>query len=131
MSNGGRRTGSSSKRRGSRDKQRVSVEDLITKELPERASKASERLREHLEGVIGIDLVDHSGYQLKWADSALEVEEVESIGDVDCCIRIAGDDLLEISSGKLNPQVAMLSDKIHVTGQPGFAVYFFNLFTIR
>ena len=45
----------------------------------------------------------------------------------DCCIETDERTLLRIHQGELNPQLAMVSDKMYVKGKAGLAVYFFNL----
>jgi|GEM_PF-2311097 len=46
----------------------------------------------------------------------------------DCTIEMTENHLEQILDGDLNPQVAMLSDKLRVDGQLSLAIYFFNIF---
>ena len=45
----------------------------------------------------------------------------------DCIIECEEKTLLRIHQGDLNPQLAMVSDKMIIKGKSGLAVYFFNL----
>jgi putative sterol carrier protein len=45
----------------------------------------------------------------------------------DCVIETDERTIMRIHQGELNPQLAMVSDKINVKGKSGLAVYFFNL----
>ena len=51
--------------------------------------------------------------------------------ELDCYISLNDRDVYRIYRGDLNPQIAMLSDKIEVGGKLSFAVYFFNLIAPR
>jgi len=50
---------------------------------------------------------------------------------VDSLISLTEQNLMAVRSGDLNPQVAMLADKIKVKGKIGPAVYLFNLIAPR
>jgi putative sterol carrier protein len=50
---------------------------------------------------------------------------------VDSIISLTEQNLMAVRSGDLNPQVAMLADKIKVKGKIGPAVYLFNLIAPR
>ena len=50
---------------------------------------------------------------------------------VDSVISLTEQNLMAVRSGDLNPQVAMLADKIKVKGKIGPAVYLFNLIAPR
>ena len=67
------------------------------------------------------------------AAGALTVN-VENPGEatlVDSIISLTEQNLMAVRSGDLNPQVAMLADKIKVKGKIGPAVYLFNLIAPR
>lgn len=56
-----------------------------------------------------------------------EGTEKEGRGDDVCIITTDAVHMLSIAAGHLNPQIAMLSEKIEVSGRVGPALYFFNL----
>jgi putative sterol carrier protein len=58
----------------------------------------------------------------------LKRSEVKEELKYDCTIRIKRYDIEELIVGELNPQIAMLSHKIQITGSMNMAMYFFNLF---
>lgn len=73
-------------------------------------------------------------YVVDWRKDQLEVVEVtkdsalqDRLAEVECTISLTEDTLMSISSGNLNPQVALLSDKIAVDGKMEVAMYAFNL----
>lgn len=117
--------------------------DVLCEELPSRAARAKIRLRPHLTCVLGVELVSSAekfvfdwkseepkvtpatgGFTLS-ADSPGQATLVESI------ISLTEQNLMAVRSGDLNPQVAMLADKIRVKGKIGPAVYLFNLIAPR
>lgn len=117
--------------------------DVICEELPSRASRAKLRLKPHLTCVLALELsssgerfiFDWKGEEPKVAPAtgALTVNS-ESPGEatlVDSIISITEQNLMAVRSGDLNPQVAMLADKIKVKGKIGPAVYLFNLIAPR
>jgi hypothetical protein len=117
--------------------------DVLCDELPSRAARAKLRLKPHLTCVLGLEL-SSSGerFIFDWkgeeptvipATAALTVN-AESPGEatlVDSIISITEQNLMAVRSGDLNPQVAMLADKIKVKGKIGPAVYLFNLIAPR
>ena len=67
-------------------------------------------------------IVDGSGKEIKVIDGL--------VNEPDCTITIEAQDMLGIADGILNPQIAMLSEKIQVKGNSGLAMYVFNLLTL-
>jgi hypothetical protein len=63
--------------------------------------------------------------------SAPQSNNPQASATPDCVIRINQTNLLKIAAGDLNPQVAMLSSKIKVSGRASLAIYFFNLVAPR
>lgn len=106
------------------------VEKLFLHDIP-RNSRSSERLKLHLTAPIVFRITDSSDiYTLDWSGSEIKV----SAGDIEkpgCVILIKERHLMDIAAGTLNPQVAMLSDKIEIEGQMELAVYVFNLIDRR
>ena len=117
--------------------------DVLCEELPSRASRAKVRLKPHLTCTLGVEL-SSSGerFIFDWtgeeptvapAAGALTVN-AEHPGDatvVDSIISLTEQNLMAVRSGDLNPQVAMLGDKIKIKGKIGPAVYLFNLIAPR
>ena len=88
-------------------------------------------LRGHITGEIVLSITDRKeGYYFTWKDELLSVEpwSQKAPAEGSCVIELSEEHLEDILRGKLNPQVAMLSHKVHVAGEPSQAVYFFNLF---
>ena len=135
-------------------------EEVILKELCARARSAHERLRALLTGRIVISLRDLGrSFAFNWTSAQASVEEVPAAkakelmahakssdtqlapaedsaaaslkDEIDCYITLSDRDVYRIYRGDLNPQIAMLSDKIEVGGKLSFAVYFFNLIAPR
>ena len=46
---------------------------------------------------------------------------------VDCVVKLKEPQLMAIQSGELNPQIALVNEKVKVEGAAGLAMYFFNL----
>lgn len=117
--------------------------DVLCEELPDRAQRAKLRLKPYLTGAVAVELTNSGErFLFDWrSDDAkvtpLSKESSVSVGEgsdpsvVDCIISLSEQNLMAIRSGDLNPQVAMLADKIKVAGKVGPAVYLFNLVAPR
>jgi len=117
--------------------------DVLCEELPDRAQRAKLRLKAYLAGAMAVELtnpgerflVDWRGEDPKVTpitkEAALSIGEGSDPSLVDCIISLSEQNLMSVRSGDLNPQVAMLADKIKVRGKVGPAVYLFNLVAPR
>jgi len=117
--------------------------DVVCEELPARASRAKARLRPYLTGTLVIELTNlGERFLFDWRDEEPKVSPVEgpiqlAQGDpadaakVDCVVSLTEQNLMSIRSGELNPQLAMLADKVKVKGKVAPAVYLFNLVAPR
>ena len=117
--------------------------DVLCEELPNRATRAKLRLKPHLTCVLAVEITssgekfifDWKGEEPKVAPASGGITiNAESPGDatvVESIISLTEQNLMAVRSGDLNPQVAMLADKIRVKGKVGPAVYLFNLIAPR
>ena len=117
--------------------------DVLCEELPSRAQRAKLRLKPHLTCVLGLELsssgekfvFDWKGDDAKVSPASgpltLNAENPGEATVVDSLISLTEQNLMAVRSGDLNPQVAMLADKIRVKGKIGPAVYLFNLIAPR
>ena len=117
--------------------------DVVCDELPVRASRAKQRLRPYLTGTMVIELIDRKErYLFDWRGDEPKVSLVEGAvslangetsdaSKVDCIVALSEQNLMAVRSGVLNPQLAMLADKIKVQGRVSPAVYLFNLIAPR
>jgi SCP-2 sterol transfer family len=117
--------------------------DVLCDELPNRASRAKLRLKPHLTCVLAVELTSSGEkFVFDWKGDEPTVAPVsgaltvnaENPGEatvVDSIISLSEQNLMAVRSGDLNPQVAMLGDKIKVKGKVGPAVYLFNLIAPR
>ncbi len=117
--------------------------DVVCEELPARASRAKARLRPYLAGTLVIELTNlGEKFLFDWRGDEPKVSPVEgpiqlAQGDtsdpssVNCIVSLSEQNLMAVRSGDLNPQLAMLADKIKVKGKVGPAVYLFNLVAPR
>lgn len=115
-------------RREAERKRRFSnADELMGENLASRVKNANPRLRALLKGLIQVSLRGSStAYHLDWRDDEPKVAK-GAASSPDCLIQVNERDLIKIAHGELNPQIAMLSDKVKVEGRSEFAVYFFNL----
>lgn len=124
--------GRTSRARSSRAQGKRNASNLFQGELIELTESASPSLRSQLKGTIALCLQDGKhGYLFDWSSSEPRVSEFPLAKDppkADCTLHFDEKVALDIASGELNPQIAMLSDKIRVSGKHHLAVYFFNLF---
>jgi hypothetical protein len=117
--------------------------DVVCEELPARASRAKTRLRPYLTGTLVIELTNlGEKFLFDWRGDEPKVTPVEGpiqlaqgdpadASNVDCVVSLTEQNLMSVRSGDLNPQLAMLSDKIKVKGKVAPAVYLFNLVAPR
>ena len=113
-----------------RSKPASNTKELLLEDLPSRVSYANERLRSQLTGKILISVTDKKeSYLFDWSGDKLKIEKGGDEKKAECKISISEVNLLRISRDELNPQVAMLSEKINVEGTASLALYFFNLIT--
>ena len=108
-----------------------SVVELFEQDLSLRAQGANSRLRAQLMGTIEVSFSDSGrSYLFDWTGDQVRISQGGN-SSADCTVRMTEQTALKIASGELNPQMAMLSDKIHVAGKLTLAIYFFNLFASR
>jgi hypothetical protein len=117
--------------------------DVLCEELPSRAQRAKLRLKPHLTCVLGVELsssgekfvFDWKGDDAKVSPASgpltLNADNPGGATVVESLISLTEQNLMAVRSGDLNPQVAMLADKIRVKGKIGPAVYLFNLIAPR
>jgi len=117
--------------------------DVLCEELPGRASRAKLRMKPHLTCSLVVELTSSGEkFLFDWKGEEPKVAPVTGPvliasaegGDpsaVDSLISLTEQNLMAVRSGDLNPQVAMLADKIKVKGKIGPAVYLFNLIAPR
>lgn len=109
-----------------------STDDVILGELVAVASRSAPKLRELLEGTIMIAINNSDKrYLIDWSQPQIKAEKLKASGSAAisaaCTIALSEDNLLKIANGDLNPQIAMLAQKIKVEGRKAAAMYFFNL----
>jgi len=107
-----------------------SARDLFGEEICARA-RGQQRLREHLKGTILVSIDGKERYLFDWSADDPRCTPNAQGDKADCRIEMHEEDLLKILSGMLNPQIAMLSDKMTIFGRGELAVYFFNLVAAR
>ncbi|MCO6431725.1 MAG: SCP2 sterol-binding domain-containing protein [Deltaproteobacteria bacterium] len=107
------------------------AKELLTEEILYRSQRANAHLKNCLSGKIIFDL-DGKGerYFIDWSGDTLKSGPCED-SDGDCVIKVSEATLMKIASGDLNPQVAMLSDKVKIQGKSSLAMYIFNLIGAR
>lgn len=124
------RGGRSQARKGGRYSgggRRTSARDILVDGVLEKAHRAHPALRAQLRGTVLVKLNGgRERYLIDWRGDSPSAAET---GDesADCVISVQEHDLEMIASGSMNPQIAMLSDKISIQGNANFAMYFFNL----
>lgn len=107
-----------------------SAAELFEQSIPRRSSQFGEKLHAALRGRVLVSLQDSGqNYLLDWSGDALLSAPLPDAANCqhDCRIGLKECDLLAVVNGELNPQIAMLSHKIDVSGRSDLAVYFFNL----
>lgn len=111
---------------------RLTGKELLETELLDLTTSATPSLRAQLKGKIAISFEGASGgYLFDWSSDTAALtpfSQEEGADGADCKLHLDERVLVDVTQGELNPQIAMLSDKIQVSGKHSLAVYFFNLF---
>lgn len=104
--------------------------------IPERVHSLPPRLHENLLGVIAVEVTENNPANLKfrryidWRGEKIVCSELYD-GIPDTTVTVSEYVLMEISRGNLNPQIALVSNRVRVSGKIGFGIYFFNLISAR
>jgi hypothetical protein len=112
-------------------KEQMSFSDRAILGVAGMGGKNMANLKTRLLGKIVLSVKDKmDGYLFEWTEDNLHVEKWSGEPPAGCqtMIELENRDLELIVRGKLNPQVAMLSHKVNVSGEVSQAVYLFNLF---
>lgn len=106
---------------------------FLDNELASRLANAPDRLLNQMAGSVllqlsglGSYLVNGMSREIRALEDVASVELENSEG-YDCKVQLSARDFLMISNGKVNPQIAMLSEKVKISGKVSLAVYLFNL----
>ena len=95
------------------------------------AGRRESKLRVHLPAPVVIRISQSSeSFTIDWSKEEIQVAKGFCENPA-CTLELTEEHLLDIADGSLNPQVAMLSDKIQIVGDMEAAMYVFNLFAQR
>lgn len=110
---------------------RPNAHKLLTETVLANARRDHAKLRPYLTCKILFNITDsRKSYLFDWTAEELKSEELSSPAEenaADCTISLSDSTLSRIASGDINPQIAMLSNKVQISGKVTFAVYVFNL----
>lgn len=104
--------------------------------IPERVHSLPPRLHENLLGVIAVEVTENNPSNVKyrryvdWRGEKVAVSELYE-GVPDTTVTVSEYVFMEIARGNLNPQIALVSNRVRVAGKVGFGIYFFNLISPR
>ena len=103
------------------------AKELFEEAIPERAKFAGPNLRAQLKSKIRFSLKPSgTSYLVDCTEDVVKCV-VDSETTAESKIALTEADLMRIVSGELNPQIAMLSHKVQIEGNPNLAMYVFNL----
>lgn len=106
------------------------LSDFLNVELTSRLVNAPDRLMNQMAGSILLQLAGDGSYLVNGMSReirALEGGAEPALENYDCSVQLSARDFLMIANGKVNPQIAMLSEKVKISGKVPLAVYLFNL----
>lgn len=114
-------------------KKEYNVDDLLTNVITANASRAGVKLRPFITGKILFQITDtNKNYVFDWSGekaTSVLLPKGQEEQNIDCYISVNENTMQKIASGDINPQIAMLSNKMNIKGKVSFAVYAFNLLT--
>ena len=105
-----------------------SVTRLLQDAVSKNGTRDNLRLKTHLTGRIQLIVSGVGSYLFDWRGDDMVLTEAQD-SSADCTIEMSEADLLAAANGDLNIQIAMLSDKVKLSGQTGMALYLFNIFS--
>jgi len=114
-----------------------SAKDFFERGIPLKTDGSMDRLQKLIPGKIYISFSDlKQSYSFQWIEGKEKVENslpfiVPDVAPADCRLVLNDRTFMAVYEGNLNPQVAMLTNKIAVEGNSSLAVYFFNLVAPR
>lgn len=109
----------------------TALEKLFFVTVKRNAARRESKLRVHLPAPVVIRIAQSvDSFTIDWSKEEVHVAAGSCENPV-CTIELTEEHLLDIAAGDLNPQVAMLSDKIQMVGNMEAAMYLFNLFAQR
>ena len=104
----------------------LEIDNKTIEEVAARAREATDKLKLELRGSVLLEIQDsETSYSFDWSAGSFKFSQEADSGD--CKISLSQRHLAQIARGRLNPQIAMLSDKIKVEGKTSLAVFFFNV----
>lgn len=107
--------------------QEMKAKDIFSVENLLKITRNRDKLRSHLNGCVEVRISDTGeSFFVDWMSERILVDKTPKQAPA-CTLSLSEQDLSRINNGDLNPQIAMLSDKIEILGDTSFASYFFNL----
>jgi len=104
------------------------VSEILEKRLPDRARQAGDRLRTILTAKIIVELTETKRrLMIDWTTKQMAVSLVSPEATADTVIRLSERTLQAIARGDLNPQLAIVSGTVFISGKTEPALYLFNL----
>lgn len=105
----------------------TTVKELFEKTIPDNVNKDQEKAK-GLNAVYQFDITgDEAGSWVVYATAAKVGVQSGPSPDAKCTITVSGKDILDIVSGKLNPQMAFMSGKLKIKGDMGLALKLQNV----
>lgn len=105
------------------------IADLLRKRLTRARIRRREKIKSLVQGYNLIHITENKvDILIQWLDDDVTVENKSlPLEELSCKIIMNKSNFSKITQGKLNPQIALLSDKVKVEGKVNNAVYLFNL----
>lgn len=101
---------------------------LLQNAVMKNCTRSNSRLKQHLTGVIQLNVTGTGSYVLDWRENDMTIKE-GAIENADCTIDMSSSDFVDAANGDLNIQIAILSDKVKFKGRAEMASYLFNIFS--
>lgn len=98
---------------------------VLIREIEKQMAKDGEAYVKKVKGIIGFRVLGKGGKEIKWiidAKNGTGSLELNSKTKPDCTITMKDGDLVDLMSGKLNPNTAFFNGKLKISGNMGVAM---------
>lgn len=107
---------------------------LLIREIEKQMARDGKSYVKKVNGIIGLCVLGKDGSKVKWNIDAKNGNgslELNSKTKPDCIVTMKDEDLVDLFTGKLNPNTAFFSGKLKISGNLGVAMKIQNIMPVK